>query len=349
MGLKLFALFFLLSILAAKPPEQPASGPGGREYHHTGVTRQVYGKDSEEYWIFEPAGPKPETAPIIVFNHGWSGMNPKIYGAWIDHIVRRGNIVIFPRYQADLRTPTREFTPNAIRAVKDAIHRLQNEGGHVRPDLDKFAIVGHSAGGQTTANLAALAKSSGLPKPKAVMCVEPGKSWNISQRIAIPLEDLSQIPKDTLLLAVVGEEDNIVRDIDAKRIFNESTQVPLANKDFIILTSDHHGEPALKADHFAPCAVGEKYDSGEEGKMGKEGILRARLRQRLGRKTENQPRNSVDALDYYGLWKLFDGLCNAAFYGKDSKYALGNTPEQRFMGRWSDGTPVKELVVTHNP
>jgi len=32
-----------------------------------------------------------------------------------------------------------------------------------------------------------------------------------------------------------------------------------------------------------------------------------------------------------------------------SKYAFGNTPEQRFMGTWSDGVPVKELKVTDTP
>jgi hypothetical protein len=29
--------------------------------------------------------------------------------------------------------------------------------------------------------------------------------------------------------------------------------------------------------------------------------------------------------------------------------ALGNTPEQRFMGTWSDGVPVTEAVVTDDP
>ncbi len=58
---------------------------------------------------------------------------------------------------------------------------------------------------------------------------------------------------------------------------------------------------------------------------------------------------TVNALDYYGFWKLFDGLCDAAFYGKNRNYALGDTPEQRFMGRWSDGPPVKELTVTDKP
>jgi hypothetical protein len=57
----------------------------------------------------------------------------------------------------------------------------------------------------------------------------------------------------------------------------------------------------------------------------------------------------VDALHYYGYWKLFDALQDAAFYGKNRKYALGNTPQQRFMGYWSDGIPVKELRVTQDP
>ena len=57
----------------------------------------------------------------------------------------------------------------------------------------------------------------------------------------------------------------------------------------------------------------------------------------------------INALDFYGTWKLFDGLCDAAFYGKNREYALGNTPQQRFMGVWSDGVPVKELKVTDKP
>ena len=60
-------------------------------------------------------------------------------------------------------------------------------------------------------------------------------------------------------------------------------------------------------------------------------------------------RLGVDALDFYGLWKLFDALCDAAFSGRNRQYALGNTPQQRFMGKWSDGTPVKELNVTDKP
>ena len=40
--------------------------------------------------------PSPKRAPVVVFFHGWFAVNPGFYGAWIDHLVRNGRIVIFP-------------------------------------------------------------------------------------------------------------------------------------------------------------------------------------------------------------------------------------------------------------
>src|SRR5918996_3591130 len=143
----LLALSLTAFAQTATPPTQPDTGPGGKQYVHAKVTKNRYGKGGQEYWIFEPDMPKPASAPLIVFLHGWGGMNPLYYGAWIDHLVKRGNIVIYPRYQASLLTPLRNFTPNTVAAVKDALRRLQTEQGHVSPELNKFAAVGHSMGG----------------------------------------------------------------------------------------------------------------------------------------------------------------------------------------------------------
>ena len=60
---------------------------------------------------------------------------------------------------------------------------------------------------------------------------------------------------------------------------------------------------------------------------------------------ETATETAPDALDFYGFWKLFDALTDAAFHGRNREYALGNTPQQRYMGAWSDGRPVTELVV----
>ena len=293
------------------PPDQPSSGPGGTEYSHRFVIKTRYKWGAQLYWIFEPFGPKPESAPLIVFNHGWSAMHPVFYRAWIDHIVKKGNIVVFPRYQAGLVRGFTDNTINAINAVKDAIETL-NKGWHVRPNLDKFAILGHSLGGAITANMAALAAEEGLPIPKAVMPIQPYVD-------PITSEDFSKISNETMMILITGEDDNVAGNESAKIIFENTTQIPLSQKDFIIQVTDTYGSPDLIADHHSPVCI-QRYFF-----------------------------NTVDAMDYYSTWKLFDALTDYAFYGINEEYCLGNTSEQRFMGLWSDGTPVKELIVTDNP
>lgn len=320
-----------------KPPGQPSSGPGGADYQYAAVTKNVYGEGDTQYWIFEPASPTPTSAPLIVFNHGWMGINPGNYGAWIDHLVKRGNIVVYPRYQANLRTPPNEMTGYAIIAVQDAIQRLQSRG-HVTPELDKFAIVGHSLGGVITANMATLAASEGLPEPKAIMLVAPGMGEEIFQE-EVQIADLSLIPATVLMLLVVCEEDYPTSFELANSIFNETPQISPDDKNFITMFSDYHGDPPLVADHFAPVAPDERY--GVEDKA----VIQARLRQGI----HHMLGVDVNALDYYGFWKLFDGSIDAAFYRKNREYAYGNTSQQRYMGRWSDGKAVVELEITESP
>lgn len=360
-GLALFTVLLFsapgISQQGPTPPSQPATGPGGKQYAHAEVTKNRYGKGGQEYWVFEPDAPKPATAPVIVFLHGWGGMNPMYYGAWIDHLVKRGNTVIYPRYQASLLTPIQEFTPNTLTAIKDALSRLQTEPGHIKPDLNKFATVGHSVGGILAANVAALASESGLPRVSAVMSVEPGIT---EAPINIPLADLKKIPAETLLLAVAGDQDTLVRDVDAKRVYKESTRVPPNNKDYVTLVSDSHGTPTLQASHRAPTANDKAYDSGDGVGGGPAestngggdragGLPTRRIDGQQRDRRERIETMIVNALDFYGTWKLFDGLTDAAFYAKNREYALGNTPQQRFMGVWSDGVPVKELKITDNP
>lgn len=123
-------------------------------------------------------------------------------------------------------------------------------------------------------------------------------------------EDWSRIPAGTLLLGVGGEEDGIANPEWAREIVTEATSVAAADKDFILVRSDRHGSPGLVSHHGAPAAP-------------------------------------QDALDWYGYWKWFDALTDAAWYGGLNRAcALGDTAEQRFMGSWSDGVPVVEPVVT---
>jgi len=321
---------------APSPPAQPEDGPGGSAYPHAEVMSTRIGSGAGEVHLFEPASPTPSRAPVVVFTHGWAAMDPNLYGAWIRHIVRRGNTVIYPRYQADARTPAREFDVNALAATRLALDVLRTPR-HVAPDERGLVFVGHSMGGLVAANLAVHAAKGALPPPLALMSVAPGKTWPEPSPIAFDLTDLSALPPELLLLAVVGDDDDFVRDVDARKIYQGATAVPNENKDFMRLYSDHHGIPALIADHRMATAPDRLIETDGE----------TRTPQRLPRGTEPGSRGPrvTDALDYYGTWKLLDGLVDAVFRGVHREYALGGTREQRFMGRWSDGMPARELMI----
>jgi dienelactone hydrolase len=283
----------------------------------------TYGEGSTQYWIFEPDIPKPTSAPVVVFNHGWLATTPTFYQAWINHLVKQGYIVIYPRYQEDFTTPSDYFTPNAFNSTLEALRVLETRD-HVRPLRDQWALVGHSAGGLISVNMASNYAQYGLTPPQAVFAVQPGRSRSSENQVGPLLANMSNISPNTLLLTLAGDQDTWVGADDAIRIINSTPQIPLQNKDYLLMVSDTHGTPKLVADHFTPLAasfnlLGQDYNF------------------------------LVDARDYYGTWKLLDGLLDASFKGTNREYALGNTTQQRFMGFWSDGQAVKELVVTNNP
>lgn len=356
-AMKMLCLGFLCVALSCpaekpRPPVQPESGPGGRACPHTQVRKLgPFGTEGKAFWIYEPASPAPVTAPVIVFLHGYLGVDAKMYGGWIDHLARRGNIVIFPVYQASL-WGAGEYTGNALAAVKEAFRILRHDPGHVRPDeKNNFAIVGHSLGCLLGANLAAMAQEEGLPRPKALMACHAGDANSVVKALPTLLRSPDKIP-DLLMLVVVGSDDRFIGDSAGREIFFLSTGVQPKNKNLILIRSDEHGSPTLEATHFAPLSLNEAYASGGRmtiGLRGDElpGPLRAGLASRKMRDTTTLPPGfgRIDALDFYGYWKWFDALTDAAFYGKNRNMALGDTEAQKFMGTWSDGTPVNPAQV----
>src|SRR5205823_2467572 len=166
-----------------------------------------------------------------------------------------GRIVIAPRYQADWTTQPAEFLPNALAAVHDAMDVLETAPGHVRPDRGRFALVGHWAGGNLAAQMAAVAAEQGLPEPRAGVVVMPGEvkpMWGPS---------LAQIPARTLLVVVAAEHDWIVGDSRARQIFAEATAIDATRKEYVFYRTDRHGYPPLVADHLAPTAALAAFDT----------------------------------------------------------------------------------------
>ena len=328
----------------ALPPTQPLQGPGGSNYRHADVRQWHFNVADNEYWVFTPARPLTERAPVVVFTHGWSVMQPDLYRAWIEHIVRRGAILIYPRYQASLKTAAADFLPNAADSVRHAVADLRAGKLEVAPELGHVAYLGHSAGGLIASGLAASWQRLGIPEPSALMAVEPGKSSGPRWR-QVPLEPLSGIPAGTLLLAVCGDEDERVGCDDARRIYTESTHVAARDKDLLLLRSDRHGSPPLLANHAAPTAP--RFDPRYPPSDSSSWLLnrvQERVRQRMHQgQAPTHNALATDGMDWFGTWKLFDALCDAAFQGQDRDYALGGTLAQLSMGRWNDGTPVRPM------
>ncbi|MBU0611667.1 MAG: alpha/beta hydrolase [Armatimonadetes bacterium] len=301
---------------AADGLAQPATGPGSAVYDHAGFQVYQSGSAATDYWLYTPTDPVPRSAPVVIFNHGWSALTPAFYEAWIIHLVRKGNAVIFPRWQAfvgDLNGSA--FLPNAATAVRAALTRMDTVGP-VASDRSQVAVFGHSIGGVLAADMAADWATLALPQPLACFSVEPGSvtaATGVFDPDDVTISDFSQIPAATLLVSLVGEDDLLVGDTLARQIYQQSTTVLAANKNLLTVHSDNHGAPALTANHLFPLASADG--------------------------------SNVDALDYYALWKTGDALLDAAFRGTNREYALGNTAEQRYMGTWPDGTPVTEMAV----
>jgi dienelactone hydrolase len=284
-----------------------------------------YGEGPRSYWIFEPTDPTPsKPAPVVVLLHGWMSTNPGLYGAWIAHLTRRGNIVIYPRYQQDWTTRPAEFLPNALDAIRKALVVLDTAPGRTRPDRDRFALIGHSAGGNLAAQLAAMADEVGLPEPRALVTVLPGEVLPSSE------PSLDQIPSSTALVVIAAQEDMVVGDERARAIFQATTSIPMHHKQYIFLRSDRSAVPALVADHAAATASLSWLDTGE-------GPFHS-MQMNLA---------TVDRLDTSIIWPAADLAMEAGFSGlRLDQLTLAGARFQH-LGHREDGLPIRPPLVSN--
>lgn len=332
----LLGLFVSGCGFAVQPPSQPTGGPGSSARIAATVRRTVVGDGGERVYVYEPGDGNGnaafETAPVIVFLHGYGGVEPAYYGAWIEHLVLRGNNVLFPVYQASLRDPE-TYMPNLLAGVTAGFDKLQ-DSGHVHPHETAFAVVGHSLGATLGMNLAAEAHSNGLPEVRALLCANAGDADVLVDGVpSLQTGDYDQVPADMLFLGVVGDRDDFVGEDYVLDLYAQIGHLPQENREVIRVRSDTYGRVDLIADHRAPVGYDANYAQGER--------LFSVFLDFIGSSSTGR---AVNAVDYYGYWKWFDGLTAAAFYDVDRDYALGNTPEQTFMGLWSDDTEVLRAV-----
>jgi dienelactone hydrolase len=353
----LTALVFLGSCLAAPvamaatPPGQPRQGPGGSDYKITEVVKRGIGTVSSGAYVFH-GDDTPASRPVVVFFHSWGAVNPALYGGFIDHLARKGHLVIFPRFQEVNRSRPADATARAEALIHDALTALANDP-QARPDLDRIAFIGHSAGVPISLNVAAGAEETKLPAPKLIFGLVPGGIASSEKERGIMLRDLSTVNDQTLLITMSGDREHLPSDRASRRIFEATSAIPATRKLFMRASSDDHGYPALTATLAFPGSPKPDYDaaaiklqpdpprdpkqkntwkwSADMALSGPQTIL-----------TQQLGNNGTDSLDYLALWKTFEMAADAAFTGKDAT-VLARDPKFVDMGNWSDGWPVRRL------
>ena len=329
-GILALAFLLLFGCTNARPPEQPRSGFGGTDYVTTHVTKQHIIRNGTSFFVFAPVAsdaPLSRPAQLVLFFHGWTLTNPATYGGWLDHLARRGCVVLCPEYEPTTSTPMGAFTANAMQSVHEAVGWLRER--HDLPvDWDHVVVVGHSAGGILAANYAVLAKSAQAPVPKAVFAVHPGTYWVRRSDNYTPLENMAEMAPDTLLLVLQGDEDRLALPRDGRELIASTTNVPPEKKRLVVLHADGHGRPKIQSGHFACFAQDSAYDANA--------IINGVEVSSADRKVEIEPQT------YLVYWRLLDALI-AAPPGCSLNEALGGEPTTLDLGAWSDGTPIRRL------
>lgn len=317
---------FICNLQAQFQPLQPDSGYGGKNYEHNNVIQlgfedYVSGKSS---YLYLPSDPELVSGPIIIFLHGYGAYNPAVYGRWINHLVRKGNIVVFPRYQTDFTTRPEEFTVNTVRITRNLIDTLLSNEEYPIPYLDKLMIIGHSYGGVIAANLAHNWDEYEIPKPAGILLACPGTNGFDSGRIS----SYSNMDSSMNIICFMEKNDVVVDSAFSKEVFDSTITVSTKHKNLVIHHPDNYGYPEITSTHSEPCSPDLEYDNGERNVTINLALL-----------------SQTDANDFYNYWKLTDALIDYVVTGDGYTYAFGNTPEQRFMGLWSDNVPVRELEI----
>lgn len=226
------ALLLLTAVVAG------CGGAGGGDYPDKATEAGPFVKGANGAWLFRPAG-KPKN--VVVYFHGQGGpieATPRNHRPWIKHLVERGSIVVYPRYETNYEIDPMLF---ALKGVQRAL-----KGVDVK-NLPVLAI-GYSRGGAMAVEYGAIAPGNDVPVPDRIMSVFPASLGN-ERRII----NLSTLQDSTRLLVQIGTDDRVVDGAGARALLGRLQQAgfPGENIDLDVVRS----KVGFTSDHFAPMAT----------------------------------------------------------------------------------------------
>jgi hypothetical protein len=361
-------------------PSQPWVGPAGRDYPHGAITVQHFSVEargvSMSYTVIAPAAPTPRRAPVLVYLMGnipvalSSSISYEFYGAFYEHLARKGWVVIHPSngfMSPDGRpagTTINDVDEILADVTRQALAQLERNGP-VRPAWDvsgmQLAIGGHSLGGLMAQFVADEAQAQGLPQPRALLLHDPTPVMMGNGTAADPMaienleipDAFSRIPSSTYALVIHPVEtlfgsygvDPATLTLNEVHHMAESRRVLAtiddAHYSYLYVARDDHGSPAVESSHFSFGGTAHP-----EVNQLLENLL-------LNMGCCGAPILAVDATDWYGIWKPSVGLLeyavrNRAAFRRFAFEVPDDPTAVRAMGYWSDGTAVNEMSTARD-
>jgi dienelactone hydrolase len=308
---------------------------------HGAVQVLAFGEGARRVYVFLPQSPALSgSAPIVLFHHGWLGMDPKNYGALIDHLAREGNVVIYPVYQESGATSPQTIVENAAWADRQGLRLLAAR--HVWPDRRKILYFGYSMGAAISLDLALAPARYGVPAPDALLLLAPGDAPAVATGPAgrSIIGDVTRLPKTLPIAMMTGAEDTQIGLPTARALMPKLCRAGPGRRVLLVLPGDSHGGETVHARHGAPGAPDPRYDfalSDENFPLLLQGL------------PEYPESPSLNQLDFYGFWKIIDAMLDSFAAGQPSPLVFGGgTPAQLYLGIWPDGTTFKPMRL-ENP
>jgi dienelactone hydrolase len=187
-------------------------------------------------WMFLPAG-KPKR--LVIFFHGQGGpteATPQNHRPWIDHLVGRGAVVVYPRYEIDYN---KAVIDAAIQGIQTAKKRLKLAGLPV-------TALGYSRGAAMAVEYSALAARRGVPVPDAIETVNP-VPYGETARIV----NLKPIRANTILAVLISDKDPHAVD-GSTMLLHRLRDSGFPGKQIELNVA--HSHKGFIADHLAPLS-----------------------------------------------------------------------------------------------
>lgn len=337
--------FALLLALAgpvhAATPEDLAARYGESAYlakhKHKEVRVLTVGDGPQRAYVFIPAAPRPKKAPLVLFHHGWLGTSPKNFGALIDHLVKRGAVVIYPVYQDPPHTSPQDVTALAGNADRDALEAVEDAYPHL-VERDKTLYFGYSMGAAISFNLALNPGKYDLPPPRALVLAAPGDAHHVAKGpdSASIIGKIEKLPADLPVALMTGASDTSIGLPTARALAPRLCRIKADRRTLLIFPSDEHGDGHIKSGHGSPGAPDTRYDFADP---------RGPVPKSISAREGFEASTSLNTLDFYGYWKVVDGVFDWVTAGRYPREVFGHGAETRFLGLWPDGTPYKPALI----